>query len=278
MMHNNKLAVAIKTNGKVLREVNDTVYIPFGSEYSIFIKNLNSVRASVSISVDGDDIADGDHFVVHPNSTVEVERFIRNGNNDQGNRLKFIERTSGIEQHRGIEADDGLIRIEFTFEKPYVPLPIVWNSTIIHEAPSVRRDIYYKSGVGSNSLRSMTGGIESTRDTLSNQAMFTSNSASVTSEFAEQDAAASSGMRANETGITTEGSVSDQRFTTVANFPLEATSTVMVIKLLGETADNKVIREPVTVKTKPKCNKCGTVAPKYNSKFCSNCGTSLTIV
>ena len=39
MMYLQKLAVAVKVNGKVLREVGDTVYIPFGSEYSILIKN-----------------------------------------------------------------------------------------------------------------------------------------------------------------------------------------------------------------------------------------------
>ena len=45
-MYLNKVAVAIKSNGKVLREQGDNVYIPFGSEYSIQVKNLNSVRFS----------------------------------------------------------------------------------------------------------------------------------------------------------------------------------------------------------------------------------------
>jgi hypothetical protein len=35
MMYSNKLAVAIKANGKVLREFKDEVYIPFGQEYSL---------------------------------------------------------------------------------------------------------------------------------------------------------------------------------------------------------------------------------------------------
>ena len=48
MMYESKLAAAIKVNGKVLREFNkDTVYIPFGSEYSILLKNLNTKRAIV---------------------------------------------------------------------------------------------------------------------------------------------------------------------------------------------------------------------------------------
>jgi rRNA maturation endonuclease Nob1 len=51
----------------------------------------------------------------------------------------------------------------------------------------------------------------------------------------------------------------------------------MVIKLLGETEENKKVREPVTVKTKLECKTCGTTNPT-TSKFCSECGTSLEIV
>ena len=59
MMYNNKLAVAIKSAGKVLREFNkDEVYVPFGNEYSIFVKNMNSVRALVKVSIDGVDVGD----------------------------------------------------------------------------------------------------------------------------------------------------------------------------------------------------------------------------
>ncbi len=35
MVYNNKLVVAIKVAGKVLKEFGDVVYIPFGSEYTV---------------------------------------------------------------------------------------------------------------------------------------------------------------------------------------------------------------------------------------------------
>jgi hypothetical protein len=106
-MYSNKLAVAIKANGKVLREFEDSVYLPFGSEYSIFIKNKNSVRASVKIEIDGADVTEGVSLVVNPNDEIELERFIKNGNLRAGNRFKFIERSGAIERHRGIGVDDG---------------------------------------------------------------------------------------------------------------------------------------------------------------------------
>ena len=56
MMYGNKLAAAIKVNGKVLREFKDTVYIPFGAEYTILVKNLETKRAIVNIFIDGENV------------------------------------------------------------------------------------------------------------------------------------------------------------------------------------------------------------------------------
>lgn len=128
-MFNNKLVVAIKHNGKVLREQksrdgNMNVYLPFGSEYSIFLKNLNSVRALVRVSLDGNSVTDGEDLVIYGNSELNLERFLKKGNMESGNCFKFIERTSKVEAHRGVEAEDGLLRVEFQFEK-VTPKPIV---------------------------------------------------------------------------------------------------------------------------------------------------------
>src|SRR5574343_489084 len=125
MMYSSKLVVAIKHNGRVLREHGDLVRIPFGSEYSIFIKNKNSVRCLVSVEIDGQDATEGIRLIVPANGSVDLERFIKNGNMNAGNRFKFIERTEKIEQHRGIGAEDGLIRVEYEFERE--PAPITYT-------------------------------------------------------------------------------------------------------------------------------------------------------
>src|SRR5271168_4407308 len=114
----NKVVVCVKVDGKILREDKNVVTLPFGSEYNIFIKNLNATRIKVKVTVDGTDATEGTWLVVDPNADLDLERFIRAGNMDKGNRFKFIERTAEIEEHRGIKADDGLIRIEYQVEKP----------------------------------------------------------------------------------------------------------------------------------------------------------------
>jgi hypothetical protein len=245
MMYNNKLAVAIKHNGKVLREVGDSVYIPFGSEYSIFIKNLNSVRVRVKIEVDGADV--GEQFIVNANSEMDLERFVTNLR--QGNRFKFIERSGDIEEHRGIGVEDGLIRVEFEFEQDWKDL---WNNRPRY-MPTVRDGSWWS---GPNSGDQLYGGSFTTCSTRS---------------------LSSSVVPQNDAGITVPGSISDQKFTTTSDILSDGVKHVMVLRLLGQTADNRQVIQPVTVKSKPKCVTCGRTN-KSNAKFCSNCGTSLVLV
>ena len=123
-MYSNKFVATVKANGKVLREVGDTVFLPFGCEYSILLKNLNIVRAQATITIDGEDVLNGSALVIDPNSDLEIERFLKDL--DKGNRFKFIERSASVEQHRGVGAADGLVRIEWQFERPapvYTPRP-----------------------------------------------------------------------------------------------------------------------------------------------------------
>jgi hypothetical protein len=305
MMYSNKLAIAVKSNGKVLREFGETVYVPFGTEYTLLIKNLNSVRAQVRVSIDGQDATEGCSLVIGPNSEMELERFIKSGNMNKGNRFKFIERTAGVEAHRGIGVTDGLIRIEYEFEKPYVA-PVItttywptkrwvkkeywdWEDSYADKAtftaePS--RGILRSSSMGSASLSSQSGdasfaATKSASVAASGSSVFLNQ---VSGEMAMAQNAISPTMDSyspkeveNEAGITVAGSMSDQRFTSVGWFSVEATTHSMVIKLLGETETGKPVVKPVTVKTKNKCTTCGRVN-KASAKFCDACGTSLEIV
>ena len=81
---------------------------------------------------------------------------------------------------------------------------------------------------------------------------------------------------ANEAGITVEGSKSTQKFYECAGLNTDGIKHVMVLKLLGETEDNKPVQKAITVKHKPTCKTCGRVN-KATNKFCADCGTSLEI-
>jgi len=122
-LYSSNFAIAIKANGKVLREQADLVTLPFGTEFSVFVKNLNSVRAQFTVSVDGQDATEGCRLILAPNSGVELERFIKGGNLSTGNKFRYIERTAAVEAHRGIGAEDGLVRVECWKER-VIPSPV----------------------------------------------------------------------------------------------------------------------------------------------------------
>jgi hypothetical protein len=49
-----------------------------------------------------------------------------------------------------------------------------------------------------------------------------------------------------------------------------------VIRILGETPDNKPVEKPVTVASKQKCDTCGHLN-KATANFCTKCGTYLKL-
>jgi hypothetical protein len=291
-MYSDKLAVAIKNNGKVLREFKDTVYVPFGAEYSFFVKNLNSVRCLVNIEIDGEDIADGNAFVVPANGSIDIERFLKNGNKNAGQRFKFIERTSKIEDHRGIGVEDGLIRVQFEFERPAAPIypSTYWIKRDYWDGP-----YYGHGGLGSLSGEVKTSGFSDTTASFSSGSGVRSSSAlrsaklgsavpkgladiqcSTASASASSYAApqnASVVNQVNDAGITVGGSVSDQKFVDAAWFPTDGVKHVMVLKLLGERGQTAV-QQPVYARAKQKCGTCGHMN-KSHARFCSECGTGL---
>lgn len=270
-MYSNKFVCCVKANGKILREFNDNVYIPFGSEYSILLKNLNTVRALVNVDIDGNSATDNTSLVINPNSELDLARFIKNGNLTTGNRFKFIERSAQIEEYRGIGVEDGIIRIEFQFEKitPQPAFQTFWTQHNDCYGPGVSR--FTKGGdslgVGLKSLSGLSG--PSPDQVTMNSAY---SSTSILSRSTQCNAQAS----VNDAGITVAGSISNQEFKTTSGFITEPEKHVIVLKLLGETAGQPIV-EAVTVQTKPKCTTCGKVN-KATSKFCTNCGTSLQIV
>jgi rRNA maturation endonuclease Nob1 len=71
-------------------------------------------------------------------------------------------------------------------------------------------------------------------------------------------------------GITVAGSESRQQFHSVADFPVEQQSVVIVLRLMGAIAGTPV-SQPVTVGTKLNCSTCGRVS-KSDQRFCGVCG------
>ncbi len=270
MVYNQKLAVAVKHNNKVLREDGETVFVPFGSEYSLLIKNLNNTLAVVKIEIDGTDATEGG-LVVKPGASVDLERFLSD-NLNSGNKFKFIEKTSAISDHRGDKIDDGLIRVSYQFEKPGQKKQLLWDTL-----DTTNLNMYGSTGgwtSGSSSLRSRgIGGqsVGSSGPQYSTQSL--SSFDDVGEVYCSADATPVS-KSMNEAGITVKGSESNQKFREVTVGELDSKEHVIVLQLKGVTETNKPVKEAVTVKSKKQCPSCGK---KFNArnKFCPDDGTFL---
>lgn len=256
-MYKNNFVAVIKVNGNILREQNEEVKIPFNSEYSIFLKNLNSVKSQVKISIDGENVTNG-WIILNANTDLDLQRYIKNLNS--GNKFKFIERSKNIENYRGIKAEDSLIQIEYKFEQKNY-----WNYSYITEP-------YLQT------ITQTTPLIFPTYTTIGNICQSTEeNIGQIFGGFNTNNIMCMSCSTipvSNDQGITVPGSQSNQQFYNTYDFPCEA-SQMIVLKLSGYY-ENQKIEKPITVNFKPKCFTCGKLN-KITNKYCSECGTSLII-
>lgn len=289
-MYKDKFVVAIKVGGKVLRETKDLVYLPFGSEFSVLVKNLNSRRAKFTLDIDGTNVLDGTEIIVDGNSEVEMKRFIRNGNMNEGNAFKFIERTAAIEDGpRGIKVDDGVVRVEFWFEKEKPEVKEIihrhrhdywWDTYHYPYRKTFIGDIYAQGATYSSNASSTSASGSLANASLGGVARSAVKSKGMTSTRSLSDAPvevqSAVPMNTNDVGITVPGSRVEQKFQTVYGFESEIQSHVIILRLVGKAGEVQVAA-PVTVKAKQKCSTCGHVN-KSTAKYCTDCGTALELL
>jgi len=306
-MFKDDFVCVIKVGNKVLREQDGIVKLPFGSEYVILLKNLHNTRAAITIKIDDQQVTCG-RLVLDPNEECELEGFMEG--HHVTHRFKFIEKTEQISEFRGDRAADGILRVEYEFEKT----PEVHTHTYHHDhydhwhngwnfLSGVRGPVYgslpYTFNVNSDHLNSQTfsgppgGSLESINlhdgdSVVNNQkdaldgALF---SMSCNVPPVEKNVAKKSVMRGRESlrsktgevkdGITVKGSSSDQSFATTYLGQMEGVKRVIALKLMGYTSQFQKVAEPITVQTKLICPTCGQ-HNRSSSKFCPNCGTSIS--
>ena len=243
MMYNNNFVVVIKNKGKVLRESdNGVVRLPFGSDYTILLKNKDSRKAVADVEIDGEDVATG--IIVPGNDSVELKGAL-NGLKVK-NHFRFIKKTRQISKFRGDRPDDGLVRVEYRFEQPdyiyYQPVKPLKKKSFAPEHTDITWTYY------SGNTSEVRYGATCDSFTLTSDA-----------------------------GITVPGKETNQNFEYGHTKPLEAQSHVIVLHLRGAVKTRKKVKrvkKAITVKTRIQCNTCGN-RYKSSAKFCANCGTYL---
>jgi len=268
-VYSKKFVVVLKVDGRILREFNHenlsefesecSLLLPFGCEYSLMCKNLESRPAKMRMWIDGEDVLSGNAILVRANSSVNIDGFM-NSNGKITNKFKFIQKTDQIIEHRGDKIDDGMIRVEWQFEKPK-PVEVHVNYKYSDWFPAVPV-IKYPTLWYNNTTYTSSGNVCPVGACASTPTASFSGEASFSS-CAQPDE-----------GITVKGSQLSKQFYTSYIGDLEENSHVVIIRLKGtDKKDHKVI-VPVEVKTKIQCPTCGNVS-KSGNKFCANCGTCI---
>lgn len=251
MMYKNNLIAVVKCNGKILREKGSTVYLPFGSEYSILLKNEEARKAVVSIEVDGVNVLNNNKLIINGNTSQEIKGFMKNMS--ETNNFRFIHKTKEIQNHRGDKIEDGFIRISYQFEAIKQELLTFhapkWGAGIYRYS---NRHPYYTNG----DFGEMLVGSSITKGTTSYNYCSTLDNAPHVEE-----------------GITVKGSKVNVPYTYGSTSTLENTTHIIVLQLKGET-NSKCVSTPITVSTKVVCSICGR-KNRSNNNFCYNCGTCL---
>jgi hypothetical protein len=254
MMHSNNFVLAVKdSNKKVLREIAGKVYLPFNSEYSLLLKNDNWQRACCSVSIDGTDVLGGDELILHPYSSVDLERFLVDGDMLRGNRFKFVPLCHSEVQDPS-SPENGIIEVRFWKE---IQKPIYVNYIVPDSS------MKYRSSSGRGCGQSIGSG-----DSINN--FFSCSTGNVKCSNSNTAWTQNTTFTAGMPGATVAGSMSGQVFGKTSFEGKDGSPTIIRLQLMGR-------QEPITVeKTKHVyCCQCSKSNP-YNNKFCGRCGTKLS--
>lgn len=290
-MYRDSYVVALMVDGKIQKESDDgTVLIPFGSEYVLRLKNKLRKRAVADIWIDGKIAVKG--IVVDANETVDLERFVADGNLSEGKRFKLARLTDPkVEQPN--DSENGSIEVNFYPEKDapvvekivehincnhhghgwlghcswccnnaycYTCHPGYWKTYTAGTATggwSSSGNITLGDNLNKGILRSNNVTFSASVDSTAAQANVTSNLGSA-SDVVFTNASNSLG----ESAATVEGSTSLQKFSSIYVDVDRSKPTTIRLTVKGTT---KILEA---------CPSCG-YKRKKDVKFCPNDGTQL---
>jgi len=110
-MFKNKIVCSLKHNNVPLTEGKDCIFIPFNTEYSVYLKNMSKDIALISLYINGRDVSPGYKIKIYPKCSATIEKF-----RDTDHRFVFKEKTQALQEVRLSNDEDGLIRLEVDFE------------------------------------------------------------------------------------------------------------------------------------------------------------------
>lgn len=246
-MHSNKVTAAILVDGKSLFEDKAKVYIPFGKEYQIFIKNDNDFDIKVVVGV-GLNFGE-DAFYIKKKSKRTISGFSYQG---KFYSYKFIEKNEDIKKNRISNSMDDCITITVHKAQPYMNVLFNENTKIQKNNPFITNGQHGDIKPRENFLE---------YDNIGSDSDLRATFNSVTSSTLSADL--------NE-GMTTFGKpISEDSIPKPSSMGYLF---VFCVSLKGIDEKGNRIIKPLLAKDNVKCTICDKKC-KPSDSFCSSCGS-----
>jgi hypothetical protein len=269
-MYTNGYTLSIKSEkGNFLREENKDnqrrVYLPYDSEYSLYIKNKNSRRAMVEVRIDGKLIhPEGWRFILNSNSSEELKRFIIDGDLNKGKRFKFVNPEGSGEDPN--DPDNGFVEVRIYEEIPNWIYNINANVTW-YPTPATDDNWYVMSDSSSFSSSEPSGPIA--RGLLkASGPMFRSASTTINTNYCS--------VSNSEPGVTVGGKEVADKVNLVPGFTVSSIPIILKLRLYSVNTQ-EIPKQTTMAKTKESCPACFGRGFVYdfdnnNSHLCGLCG------
>lgn len=271
-MYYNDVAVAILAGNQTIRESrNGEIFLPFGSEYKIRIKNHSNVRIKADVKIDGMTAFDG--LVVGAYNSIDLERFCLDGDMNSGHKFKFVHKDHTDVQDPS-SGENGIVTVDINWECPPVvvntfiaDLPIEpigpiedWHPMFWHDMPIPAQYPYGVTFSYSNNMSKGSGG-------------GTVNCCGSSQAHNVQINYLSSAAPVGQEGATIAGGHSNQAFSgTYFNQDYTRSTKNFTFKLLApKSGQNWTVKSTRFLY----CPECGKKNGR-NNRYCVSCGHSLT--
>ncbi len=272
-MYKNNFVLTILRNGKLQKEMDGNVGLPFGTEYKIRLKNKNCRQAMAKVFIDNIQVCSLGDFVIGAGSSLDLERFVETSL-ARGKKFKFVS-LDHSEVDDPTSSENGIVKVEFRLEKQ-TPF-ICFDPVKIKPFPFVGEDY---NGTGNFKHYDWTYWCDNDSSGKKSGNTYICNDAKSLRSTHDGSAcyvnycSTNIGPPESLTGATVGGGDSNQQFYYASDFNVEDIPTVLTLKLVssGDLNNKKVVSTKISKGRH--CTACGRAVKSYY-RYCSNCGCKL---
>lgn len=268
-MHVNKVSLAILVDDKALYEKDGKVFIPYGTNYKVLIKNNNPFDIIANISLDTN--FSNDSFLIKAKSKRIVKGF---SHDDKFYGFRFVESMKEIETKRMSELLNGTISISLFENKPNDLLGLRINDNKPFESTKINPfnpliPMFPDHSNPPNKFSFDKNDVDFYQNTKKDDSF--SKGDSINKILLNSDSLSFEKSK----GVNVFGEPVDE------NANVERYSNINLLgsvfyTFLGEDNNSNTIIKPVFAKDNIECTACGSKS-KPKDKYCSKCGSFIVI-